>query len=166
MNVIHSLLPATVRLPGSDHQLFSVWLPFGFLGLIAWSVWLGRRLLTALYRPVDNDHHEPVAVVSPCFREDPEILEHAVHSWLAAGAQDVVLVFPLDEQENLFRADAAFSGEHGVRFVQTSNPEKRCSLAAGILSAIHPSTTARSSTSHKPGPTNHDGARATSCISG
>jgi cellulose synthase/poly-beta-1,6-N-acetylglucosamine synthase-like glycosyltransferase len=138
MNVIHSLLPATVRLPGSDHQLFSVWLPFGFLGLIAWSVWLGRRLLTALYRPVDNEHHEPVTVVSPCFREDPEILEHAVRSWLAAGAQDVVLVFPLDEQENLSRADAAFSGERGVRFVQTSNPEKRYSLAAGILSAIHP----------------------------
>jgi hyaluronan synthase len=138
MDVVHFFLPATVRLPGSDHQLFSVWLPFGFLGMIAWSVWLGRRLLTALYRPVANDHREPVTVVAPCFREDPEILENAVRSWLAAGAQDVVLVFPLDEEENLLLADAAFSGDDRVRFVQTSNPEKRYSLTAGILNAIHP----------------------------
>lgn len=138
MWVIHAFLPATVRLPGSEHQLFSVWLPFGFLGMIAWSVWLGRRFLTTLYRPVANDHREAVTVVAPCFREDPQVLENAARSWLAAGAQDVVLVFPVDEQENVLLAGAAFSEEHRVRFAQTSNPEKRYSLAAGILSAIHP----------------------------
>jgi hyaluronan synthase len=138
MDVLDALVTATVRLPGSDGQLFSIWLPFGFLGMIAWSVWLGRRGLTALYRPVANDHREPVTVVAPCFREDPEILEQAVGTWLAAGADDVVLVFPVDEDENLLVADAAFAGEPRVRFAQTTNPEKRYSLTAGILTAIHP----------------------------
>lgn len=135
---MHDFLIATVRLPGSGEQLVHVWLPFGFLGMIAWSVWLGRRALTALYRPVANDHAEPVSVVAPCFREDPEILRTAVRSWLAAGAQDVVLVFPLDEQENLLQADAAFAGDDRVRFMLTSNAEKRFSLATGIPVAIHP----------------------------
>jgi len=138
LTVIYALVPALVRLPGSDDQLFSIWLPFGFLGMIAWSVWLGRRLLTSLYHPVANDHAERVSVVAPCFREDPEILERAVCTWLAAGADDVVLVFPLDEPHNLAAADAAFAADARVRFAQTSNPEKRYSLTAGIITAIHP----------------------------
>jgi hyaluronan synthase len=138
MDVIHSFLLASVRLPGSDSELLSMWLPFGFLGVIAWSVWLGRRALTALYRPVANDHEEVVTVVAPCFREDPVILQSAVQSWLAAGADDVVLVFPCDEEQNLRLADAAFAGEPRVRFAQTSNPEKRYSLTAGIVTAISP----------------------------
>jgi hyaluronan synthase len=138
MDLVHSLLFATVRLPGHDDRLLSIWLPFGFLGMVAWSVWLGRRLLTSLYRPLANDHEELVTVVAPCYREDPAILATAVRSWLAAGVHDVVLVFPTDEQENLHRADAAFAGEPRVRFTQTTNPEKRYALTAGILTAIHP----------------------------
>jgi hyaluronan synthase len=138
MNPFDVVVSATVRLPGSESGLLAIWLPFGFLGLIAWSVWLGRRALTALYRPVANDHEELVTVVAPCFREDPAILESAVRSWLAAGADDVVLVFPTDEHENLRLADAAFAHESRVRFAETTNPEKRYSLTAGILSARHP----------------------------
>ncbi len=137
MHTLASLI-AAVRLPGSDGQLFDVWLPFGLLGVIAWSVWLGRRGLTALYRPVANDHTEPVTVVAPCFREDPEILRAAVHSWLQAGADDVVLVFPTDEAKNVLEADAAFADDRRVRFAATSNPEKRYSLTVGILAATHP----------------------------
>ena len=126
---------STVRLPGSKEQLFHVWLPFGFLGVIAWSVWLTRRMLTALYRPADGDHYEPVTVVAPCFREHPVVLQAAVRSWLAAGAEDVVLVFPLDEDENLLHADAAFADDPRVRFASTSNPEKRYGLSVGIRAA-------------------------------
>jgi hyaluronan synthase len=126
---------STVRLPGTREQLFHVWLPFGFLGMIAWSVWLVRRFLTALYRPAGGDHYEPVTVVAPCFREDPAVLQPAVRSWLAAGAGDVVLVFPVDEAGNLARADAAFAGDPRVRFASTSNPEKRHSLSVGIRAA-------------------------------
>jgi hyaluronan synthase len=134
MDTVVSLI-STIRLPGSTEQLFHVWLPFGFLGVIAWSVWIGRRCLTALYRPADGDHYEPVSVVAPCFREDPEVLQTAVRSWLAAGAGDVVLVFGLDEAHNLARADAAFAGDARVRFASTSDSEKRYSLDVGIRAA-------------------------------
>lgn len=127
-----------VRLPGSDQPLVHVWLPFGFLGLIAWSVWFGRRTLTAFYRPVENDHTERVTVVAPCFREDPEVLQAAVGTWLAAGAEDVVLVFPVDEPLNARVAQRAFAGDPRVRFAETVNPEKRYSLTVGIEASIHP----------------------------
>jgi hyaluronan synthase len=126
---------ASVRLPGSREQLFHLWLPFGFLGVIAWSVWCVRRLLTALYRPAAGDHYEPVTVVAPCFREHHLVLRAAVRSWLAAGAQDVVLVFPLDEEENRVRAAGAFAGDPRVRFAVTANPEKRYGLSVGIRAA-------------------------------
>jgi hyaluronan synthase len=128
----------TVRLPGSENSLIHAWLPFGFLGVIAWSVWIGRRFLTALYRPVENDHWEKATVVAPTFREDPEILEAAVHSWLRSGVTEVILVFPDDEPDNLARAQDAFDLEPGVRLFTTGNPMKRNSLAIGITAASNP----------------------------
>jgi hyaluronan synthase len=135
---VRDLLLATVRLPGRDDQLFGFWLPFGFLGLIAWTVWIGRRLLTSLYEPVSNEYAERVTVVAPCFREDPDILQTAVRSWLAAGAEDVVLVFGVDELEHLLLAQTTFAGEERVRFAPTTNPEKRFAIDAGVRASIHP----------------------------
>src|SRR5919109_2847235 len=128
----------SVRLPGNEGSLIHLWLPFGFLGVIAWSVWAGRRLLTALYRPVLNDHSEEATVVAPTFREDPEILETAVRSWLASGVSEVILVFPDDEPHNLARAQGAFEPDSRVRFFTTDNPMKRNSLAIGITAASKP----------------------------
>lgn len=115
-----------------------LWLPFGFLGIISWSVWLTRRFLTALYKPVQNDHRETTSVVAPAYREDPEVLETAVRSWLAAGADEVVVVLPEDEPYNVARARAAFDHLRRVRLLTTDNPAKRNSLRVGITAATHP----------------------------
>lgn len=115
-----------------------LWLPFGFLGIISWSVWLTRRFLTALYEPVRNNHREPASVVAPAYREDPEVLETAVRSWLAAGADEVVIVLPKDEPYNVARARAAFDHLRRVRLLTTDDPAKRNSLKIGITAASHP----------------------------
>src|SRR5436190_23708176 len=49
----------------------SLWLPFGLLGIIGWSVWVTRRALTSRYEPTFNFHSQPATVVAPAFREDP-----------------------------------------------------------------------------------------------
>ena len=134
---VPSLL-GTIRLPGSEDALFSLWLPFGFLGVIAWSVWLGRRVLTSFYRPVENDHSEEVTVVAPAYRESPEVLERAVQSWLWAGAAEIVLVLPADENYNVARAKRAFAFDHQVRVLTTDNPMKRNALRVGIETATKP----------------------------
>src|SRR5918999_567904 len=99
---------ASVTLPGQDDRFVGLWLPFGFLGLIAWSVWLVRRALTAFYRPVANDHSE------------------------------VLLVLPDDEPENVARARAAFHDDPQVRILTTDDPAKRNSLTIGIGAATQP----------------------------
>lgn len=129
---------ATLRLPGSEHVLGGQWVPFGFLGLISWSVWIGRRALTACYRPTVNDHWEQATVVAPAFREDPDVLETAMRSWLAAGATDVVVVLPEDEPYNLQRARALAELLGCVTVIETGNPEKRNSLTLGIRAARQP----------------------------
>jgi hyaluronan synthase len=128
----------TVRLPGSDEALVGLWLPFGFLGIIAWSVWLGRRILTSFYRPIESDYREEVTVVAPAFRESPDVLECVVHSWLEAGAAEIILVLPADEDYNVARAKRAFAFEDRVRILTTANPMKRNSLRIGITAATKP----------------------------
>jgi N-acetylglucosaminyltransferase len=120
---------------GADRSL---WLPFGFLGIIGWSVWVTRRALTSRYRPVAGEHSEPTSVVAPAFREDPEVLENAVRSWIAAGAGEVVVVMPEDEPYNRARVAAAFELDRRVRVIATENPAKRNSLCVGIRAARNP----------------------------
>jgi hyaluronan synthase len=115
-----------------------LWLPFGFLGVIAWAVWIGRRFLTALYKPAANDHRERVSVVAPAFREDPDVLASAVATWLRAGAHEVILILPEDEPQNVERARAAFGAIDVVRVLTTDDPAKRNSLTIGILEATEP----------------------------
>src|SRR5918999_21461 len=129
---------ASVTLPGQDDRFVGLWLPFGFLGLIAWSVWLVRRALTAFYRPIANDHSEAASVVAPAFREDPVVLERAVRSWLATGVSEVLLVLTDDEPENVARARAAFHDDPQVRILTTDDPAKRNSLTIGIGAATQP----------------------------
>src|SRR4051812_22211468 len=97
---------ASLTLPGHDERLLGLWLPFGLLGVIAWAVWVTRRVLTSYYAPTESDHRDPVRVVAPAFREAPLVLEQAVATWLRGGADEVILVLPEDEPANVARAHA------------------------------------------------------------
>jgi len=129
---------ATIRLPGSSQRLLDVWLPFGFLGVVSWIVWLARRLLAACYRPHLDDFDAPVSVVVPAYREDWEIFANAVRSWVGAGAEEIVIVMSVDEAYNreggcvlaqLLDAD--------VRILPSVKTAKRDCLDLGIRSASH-----------------------------
>jgi len=129
---------ASLSLPGQDARLLGLWLPFGLLGIVAWAVWVTRRVLTSFYAPTESEHREPVTVVAPAFREDPLVLEQAVATWLRAGADEVILVLPEDEPDNLARAHAAFGATRIVRVLTTDDPAKRNSLTLGITAATRP----------------------------
>lgn len=129
---------AEVRIPGNEEPVIHFWLPFGFLGVIAWSVWIARRVLTSFYRPHDNDFTSPVTVVAPAFREDPEILVAAIRSWLTAGADEIVLVFPDDEPVTMRTVQDAIGWDPRIWYHTTDNPAKRNSLRVGILAASKP----------------------------
>lgn len=127
---------SVVRLPGSTHRLFHLWVPFGFLGMISWSVWVIRRVLSGLYRPTLNDHWQEVSVVAPAFREEPEILLAAMRSWFAAGATEVIIVMPEDEAKHVAIAQSAFPGRD-VQVLTNDDPDKRRMLDVGIRATTH-----------------------------
>ncbi len=57
-------------------------LPVGIVGVVSWSVWGVRKLLSALYRPTVNDFRTTTSVVVPSFHEDPDVLDALLDTWL------------------------------------------------------------------------------------
>ena len=77
-----------------------IYIPIGIVGFIRWTAWLIRRVPAAFYRPIVNDHREPLSVVVPVYDEDPVIFAYAIESWLASGVDDVVLVIDVTDKRS------------------------------------------------------------------
>ncbi|MGN9912907.1 glycosyltransferase [Phytohabitans sp. LJ34] len=120
----------------SDVRFLSDWLyylPIATIGLVRWVGWLVRRVPAAFYRPVTNDHSEPLTVVVPVYQEDPRILAYAIESWLRNDVAEVILV--IDESDHTCREVA---DRYPVRVVVTDVPGKRDALRRGWEAASTP----------------------------
>src|ERR687897_2252798 len=78
-------------------------LPIGVVGALSWSIWLIRKLLSARYRPVVNDFRTTTSVVVPSFREDPDVLERCLDTWLAQDPTEVIVVLDVEDIDALRR---------------------------------------------------------------
>jgi len=120
----------------SDVRFLSDWLyylPIATIGLLRWVGWLVRRVPAAFYRPVLNDHSEPLTVVVPVYQEDPLILGYAIESWLRNDVAEVILV--VDASDHTCRAVA---DRYPVRVLVTDVPGKRDALRRGWEAATTP----------------------------
>jgi cellulose synthase/poly-beta-1,6-N-acetylglucosamine synthase-like glycosyltransferase len=120
----------------SDVRFLSDWLyflPIATIGLVRWIGWLVRRVPAAFYRPVDNDHREPLTVVVPVYQEDPRILGYAIESWLRNDVAEVILVIDASDRTCREVAD-----RYPVRVVVTDVPGKRDALRRGWEAASTP----------------------------
>jgi hypothetical protein len=85
-----------VLLSASGHP--STWgqarhlIPIGVAGSISWAVGLVRMLLSRFYRPVAVGFRTTTSVVVPSYREDPEILDRCLDSFLAENPTEVIVV--------------------------------------------------------------------------
>ena len=73
-------------------EQFSYLGPLGLVGLVSWTVWLGRWLLSRRYRPIVNGYRTTTSVVVPAYREDPDVLMRCLRTWLEADPTEVILV--------------------------------------------------------------------------
>src|SRR3954451_20947454 len=89
---VSELLSAIAR----DWHLF---IPIGVIGILSWSIWLIRKLLSNRYRSVVNDFRTTTSVVVPSFREGPDVLERCLESWLAERPTEVIVVLDVEDQE-------------------------------------------------------------------
>jgi len=105
-------------------------LPFGLVGIASWSVWLVRRVLSAMTRPVVNDFRTTTTVVVPSYREDPDVLMRCLATWVRQRPSRIIVVLDLADTEAHARITAlALPGVEAILFRHTG---KRSALGAGL----------------------------------
>ena len=103
-----------------------VYIPLGILGFIRWLSWVIRQLPATFYKPVVNDHYEPMAVVTPVYQEDPVLFRAAVESWQRNNVQEIICVIDITDTRSI-----EIARELGVRVIITDVPGKRDALRKG-----------------------------------
>jgi hyaluronan synthase len=110
-------------------------LPIGIVGLISWSVWLTRWTLSRFYRPVPPGFTATTSVVVPSFREDPDIIERCLQSWLAEDPTEIIVVPDLADLEVISRLRARAAADSRLRLIPFAHEGKRSALGVGIRAA-------------------------------
>jgi hyaluronan synthase len=123
---VSELLSAIAR----DWHLF---IPIGVIGILSWSIWLIRKLLSNRYRSVVNDFRTTTSVVVPSFREDPDVLERCLDTWLAERPTEVIVVLDIQDREARRRLEGR--GDPRLQVVVFPHRGKRSALGVGIRAA-------------------------------
>ena len=127
-------LPSWLQAAGDhvwgDWRLF---LPLGVVGLLSWSVWLFRKLLSAVTKPVVNDFRTTTSVVVPSFHEDPDVIDRCLATWLAQDPDEVIVVLDVDDHEAYRRLVAR--DDERVHAIVFKHHGKRSALGVGIRAA-------------------------------
>src|SRR3954447_10282025 len=108
-------------------------IPIGVIGILSWSIWLIRKLLSNRYRSVVNDFRTTTSVVVPSFREDPEVLERCLDTWLAERPTEVIVVLDIQDEEARRRLERR--EDPRLRVVVFPHRGKRSALGVGIRAA-------------------------------
>src|SRR6267142_3601695 len=109
--------------------------PLGLVGLISWTVWLGRWLLSRRYRPIVNDYRTTTSVVVPVYREDPDVLIRCLGTWLEQKPTEIILVVDVGDEGVLDRL--AKASNKRLKVSPFRHEGKRSALAVGIRAAKH-----------------------------
>jgi cellulose synthase/poly-beta-1,6-N-acetylglucosamine synthase-like glycosyltransferase len=110
-------------------------LPIGVVGIISWSVWLTRFSLSRLYRPTPDGFTTTTSAVIPAFREDPDILDRCLDSWLAEGPTEIIVVPDVGDHEVIRRLQRRAQSEPSLVVLPFVHTGKRSALGAGIRQA-------------------------------
>lgn len=111
-----------------------LYIPLGVLGLLRWTSWVIRQIPASMYRPVVNDHSEPMTIVVPVYQEDPVAFRRALVSWLTNGVHAIICVIDRTDVTS-----QRIAGEYpGVQVVVTDVPGKRDALRRGWEAATTP----------------------------
>lgn len=114
-------------------EQFSYLGPLGLVGLVSWTVWLGRWLLSRRYRPIVNGYRTTTSVVVPAYREDPDVLMRCLRTWLKADPTEVIVVVDVGDLGVLDRLTEI--EDPRLRVIPFAHEGKRSALGVGIRAA-------------------------------
>jgi N-acetylglucosaminyltransferase len=123
----------SLQLSGEDFSQWRAFFPLAVAGLVVWSLWLYRFILSRLARPIDNDFSTTTSVVVPSYHEDPEILMRCLKSWLSQGPTEIIIVLDVADTECAQRIVAL--GDPRVKPLIFKHAGKRSALGVGIREA-------------------------------
>jgi cellulose synthase/poly-beta-1,6-N-acetylglucosamine synthase-like glycosyltransferase len=107
-------------------------IPVGLVGAVSWTVWLTRFSLSRRYRPVPAGYRATTSVVVPAYREDPDIVERCLRTWLAENPTEIIVVPDLADTAVIGRLHAYARVDPRIRVVPFAHRGKRSALGAGI----------------------------------
>ena len=105
-------------------------LPFGIIGIISWTFWLVRKLLSATSSPVLNDFRTTTTIVVPSFHEDPDVLLRCLGTWRRQRPSRIIIVLDVADTESEERINAL--GDPRVEAVMFKHRGKRSALGVGL----------------------------------
>jgi cellulose synthase/poly-beta-1,6-N-acetylglucosamine synthase-like glycosyltransferase len=108
------------------------WVPIGLVGAVSWTVWVLRFMLSRVYRPVPVGYEATTSVIVPSFREDPDILERCLASWLAENPTEVIVVPDVDDREVIARLEEWAARDPRLIVLPFVHHGKRSALGVGI----------------------------------
>ena len=115
--------------------MFSLpWVPLGLIGILSWSVWfIAWTLSRHAYSQIVNDFRATTSLVVPVYREDADVLERCLRSWLAEKPTEIILV--VDDRDDLLLARLRRLDLPTVRVLPWRHTGKRGALGAGVRAA-------------------------------
>ncbi|MGH7640325.1 MAG: glycosyltransferase [Candidatus Dormibacteria bacterium] len=122
-------LAVTWQQIGAYRQL----VPVGLVGLLSWTIWTVRVILSRRYRPVPVGYTTTTSVVVPAYREDPDILMRCLDSWVAEGPTEIIVVPDLADVEVIKRLRQV--SDPRLRVIPFAHDGKRSALGVGIRAA-------------------------------
>ncbi|WP_244963153.1 glycosyltransferase [Nocardioides dongkuii] len=124
---------ADFTLPAFDLAEWRAAFPLAVAGIIVWSLWIYRCVLSARARPIENDFTTTTSVVVPSYHEDPDILMRCVANWRAQSPTEIIIVLDVADTEAFARLEAI--GDPSIRPVLFQHAGKRSALGVGIRMA-------------------------------
>jgi hyaluronan synthase len=109
-------------------------MPLGLAGIVVWSLWVYRWVLSRAYRPVVNRYSTTTSIVVPSFREDVEILRRCLDTWLMQNPTELIVV-PDDEDVECIRMLHELQDPR-LRVLPFRHEGKRSALGVGIRAAV------------------------------
>jgi hyaluronan synthase len=111
------------------------YVPIGLVGALSWTVWLIRFTLSRVYRPVKPGYTATTSVVVPSYREDPDILDRCLTSWLSENPTEIIIVPDVADTEVIERLQRRAATEPRLTVLPFVHHGKRSALGVGIRAA-------------------------------
>jgi cellulose synthase/poly-beta-1,6-N-acetylglucosamine synthase-like glycosyltransferase len=111
------------------------YVPIGLVGALSWTVWVIRFTLSRLYKPVPPGFRATTSVVVPSYREDPDILDRCLTTWLRENPTEIIVVPDIADTEAIERLEARAAVDPRLQVVPFVHRGKRSALGVGIRRA-------------------------------